>query len=178
MVKKVIFFIFTIIVSVNLFANSIDEKELKKNAQNGDSKSQYQLGLFYQMKKNDDKKALIWYKKSAKNGNKDAILALHLFKEVVSLRDDSYIKKSESNSVEITTKSIELKNVENSEHFKLLKLKANSGDHKSQYQLGLIFSNGYGVKVDSEKALKWYKLASQRGNQDAILAYKLLKEAL
>jgi len=177
-VKKVVFFILAILVTNNLLANSVYENELKSGAKRGDAKSQYKLGLYYQTTKDDNMRAMIWYKKAAKQGNKDAMLALCLFKEVISLGDDSHPFKSETNNVEITTNSIRLTDVQKTEHFKFISLKANSGDPIAQYQLGLIYENGYGIKRNSKEALKWYKLALKHGYKEANLAYELLKEAL
>ncbi len=45
----------------------------------------------------------------------------------------------------------------------LLKIKAEEGDHLSQYLLGLAFAKGDGVAADSSEALKWLRLASRGG---------------
>ena len=33
----------------------------------------------------------------------------------------------------------------------------------AQYNLGLMYDNGDGVPEDNEKAVKWYRLAAERG---------------
>jgi len=163
---------------MNLSANALYEKEAKPIVKNGDAKSQYQLGLYYQMAKDDDAQALVWYKKSAKQGNKDAILALYLFKEIAILSKKPSSIKSEINSIKIEMHHLKVTNIEENEHFKFILKKANTGDSLAQYQLGLIYENGYGTKTNTKKALKWYDLASKHGSKEATLAYKLLKEAL
>ncbi len=50
-----------------------------KDAANGDAQAQYSLGYFYQYGKGiaqNDAEAIKWYKKSAENGNTDAILMM------------------------------------------------------------------------------------------------------
>jgi TPR repeat protein len=40
-------------------------------------------------------------------------------------------------------------------------------DIKSQYNLGIIYSNGYGIKKDEKKALEWYEKAAVQGLKEA-----------
>ena len=35
------------------------------------------------------------------------------------------------------------------------------------YNLGLMYHNGYGVEIDYEQAVKWYKEAANLGQKDA-----------
>lgn len=50
------------------------------------------------------------------------------------------------------------------EEFKPL---AEWGDASAQYQLGLMYANGYGVPVDYSEAAKWFRKAAEQGNTDA-----------
>ncbi len=52
--------------------------------------------------------------------------------------------------------------------------KAKSGDMRAIYQLGYIYENGVGVKVNKEKAYKLYKKAANLGSSDAKLSLELL----
>ena len=40
---------------------------------------------------------------------------------------------------------------------------AEQGDAKAQYNLGLMYRNGYGVPKDDKQAVKWYRLAAEQG---------------
>ena len=40
---------------------------------------------------------------------------------------------------------------------------AEQGNGKAQYNLGLMYANGHGVKQDYAEAVKWYRLATEQG---------------
>jgi len=44
---------------------------------------------------------------------------------------------------------------------------ADSGDAGSQYGLGMMYGNGFGVSMDDALALKWYSLAADQGHAGA-----------
>jgi uncharacterized protein len=44
---------------------------------------------------------------------------------------------------------------------------AKQGDAAAQYNLGLLYANGWGVPQDDKTAAKWYKLAAEQGDADA-----------
>ena len=44
---------------------------------------------------------------------------------------------------------------------------AEAGDVDAQYNLGIMYDNGYGVPQDYAEAVKWYRLAAEQGNVDA-----------
>lgn len=44
---------------------------------------------------------------------------------------------------------------------------ANQGDAISQYNLGVMYALGEGVRQDDQKALEWYTKAANQGNADA-----------
>ena len=46
-------------------------------------------------------------------------------------------------------------------------LPAESGDANSQFGLGQMYGNGFGVMMDDEQALKWYGLAAEQGHAQA-----------
>ena len=41
---------------------------------------------------------------------------------------------------------------------------AEAGDVDAQYNLGIMYDNGYGVPQDYAEAVKWYRLAAEQGN--------------
>jgi TPR repeat protein len=45
---------------------------------------------------------------------------------------------------------------------------AEAGDAESQYGLGMMYGNGFGVAMDDALALKWYGLASDQGHSGAL----------
>ncbi len=45
---------------------------------------------------------------------------------------------------------------------------AESGDAGSQYGLGMMYGNGFGVMMDDALAIKWYELASGQGHGGAL----------
>lgn len=44
---------------------------------------------------------------------------------------------------------------------------AEAGDAESQFGMGQLYANGYGVPLDDAQALKWYGLAADQGHPDA-----------
>ena len=51
--------------------------------------------------------------------------------------------------------------------FKLWLPLAEQGDADAQYNLGLMYDNGRGVKQDDFEAVKWYRKAAEQGYADA-----------
>ena len=47
------------------------------------------------------------------------------------------------------------------------KKKANKGDAKSQYKLGICYYNGYGVDKDISEAIKWFRKAAEQNDAEA-----------
>ncbi|MEI6847733.1 MAG: tetratricopeptide repeat protein [Chlorobiaceae bacterium] len=48
-----------------------------------------------------------------------------------------------------------------------IKAKAEKGDAKAQYNLGLVYAKGQGVKQDSTEAINWLERAGVQGNAKA-----------
>lgn len=51
--------------------------------------------------------------------------------------------------------------------FNVFKPAAEQGHARSQYKLGLMYANGYGVEQDHAEAFKWFRLAAAQGERDA-----------
>lgn len=51
---------------------------------------------------------------------------------------------------------------------------AESGDAESQYNLGWMYLNGYGLRVDESKALAWWTKASEQGDTEASFSIGML----
>jgi len=57
-----------------------------------------------------------------------------------------------------------------------LKPLAERGDNRAQYTLGWMYHNGYGLRINDEKALAWWKKAAAQKDPDALFALGLLYE--
>ena len=44
---------------------------------------------------------------------------------------------------------------------------ADEGDADSQFGMGLLYANGFGVALNDDEALKWYRLAADQGHAEA-----------
>ncbi|WP_281269548.1 tetratricopeptide repeat protein [Psychrobacter sp. SZ93C1] len=51
---------------------------------------------------------------------------------------------------------------------------ANQGDAKAQYNLGLMYDAGLGVRQNSETAKEWFGKSCDNGNQDGCNKYQQL----
>jgi len=60
------------------------------------------------------------------------------------------------------------------EKIAMLKVQANNGDAKAQYELGEIYGNGYGVPKDFAQSAIWLRMAADQGIADAQLDLGLL----
>src|SRR6185295_18547506 len=49
------------------------------------------------------------------------------------------------------------------------------GDIKAMTLLGELYSNGYGVMQDDNKAAEWYRLAAERGDREAMFALAMFR---
>jgi len=45
---------------------------------------------------------------------------------------------------------------------------AEGGDAESQFSLGMMYGNGFGVMMDDAQAIKWYGLAAEQGHPKAL----------
>lgn len=53
---------------------------------------------------------------------------------------------------------------------------AKNGDPSAQYNVGLFYSNGWGVPYDAQKAKYWIEQSANQGNEEAIKALDIFKE--
>lgn len=53
---------------------------------------------------------------------------------------------------------------------------ANNGDMNAQYNLGVMYEHGHGVKQSDITAAQWYQLAADNGHPEAPMALQLLYE--
>ena len=50
---------------------------------------------------------------------------------------------------------------------KLMRVAADQGKAKAQYNLGLMYEDGQGVTQDYKEAVNWYRLSADQGDADA-----------
>jgi TPR repeat protein len=144
-----IFTLFLFIVTpLYVYAQGIPQ-DILNNANAGDPEAQFHLATIYDNGKGveeNDKEAVLWYRKAADQGYADAqynLGSMYLNGEGVS-QDD---KKA-------------------AEWF----LKAAALKHTlAQYNLGIMCSNGVGVPQDYKKAEEWFLIAAKNGFASAQL---------
>ncbi|CAB4391866.1 unnamed protein product [Rhizophagus irregularis] len=111
-----------------------------KNAEKGDSASQYYIGNYHYIKKDYDK-AIEWYTKSSEGGNIKATYSLG-----VCYNFGLGIKKEEKKAFELFLKSAE-------------------GGYKYALNVvGYCYYNGYGILKDENKAFEFYLKAAKKGH--------------
>ena len=86
------------------------------------------------------KQALVWFKRSASQGNIEAMNSIGLMYFTASGVSQDYQK-----TIEWYTKA------------------ANLGNSSAQYNLGVMHLEGQGVSVDSKKAFEWFAKAAELG---------------
>ncbi len=61
-----------------------------------------------------------------------------------------------------------------SEAYCMLKPLAEAGNDEAQYNIGWMYHNGYGLRVNDHLALEWWLSASEQGNTDASFSIAML----
>ena len=131
-----------------------DLETLKKEANNGDGKAQFDLGIKYSEDGNH-KEAFIWLRLSAEKNSPSA-------------QNNVGVAYANGNGV--------VKNI--CEGIKWFKLAAKQKYALSQRNLGDIYFNGIDVPVDYVESFIWYKLAAIQGDEEAIKMLPLAEEKM
>ena len=144
-------------------------KWYKRSADKGVPLAQYNLGVLYQkgigVEKNDAE-ALTWFTKSADQGNADAKKAVSCIKGENDAR--LILKETKSKNIVISKDSSivmfgKLDSPNKIEPFSEdLKKKAEAGDERAQYALGMSYFYGIGVAKNETEAKKWLSKAGQK----------------
>jgi TPR repeat protein len=147
---------------LTLFASSslsADIKTLRKKAEAGDAKAQFDIGSMYENGsgvKQDYAEAAKWYRRAAERGDARAQYNLGIFHQ---------------NGWGVT--------LDPAEAVKWYRKAAMQGAASAQYNLGFMYFNGQGVPQNYAEAAKWYRKAAEQGDVDATrilgLAYYLGK---
>lgn len=99
-----------------------------------------------------------------------ALTALLLFTLPVLAARDPYSQRHFDYAME------KMRDGDYAEAFCYLKPLAENGDNRAQYTLGWMYHNGYGLRIDDDKALAWWKKAAAQKDPDALFALGLLYE--
>jgi TPR repeat protein len=147
---------------LTLFASSTlsaDIKAIRKKADAGDAKAQFNIGSMYENGsgvKQDYAEAARWYRKSAERGDARAQYNLGIFHQ-----------NGWGVPLDLT------------EAVKWYRKAAMQGAASAQYNLGFMYYNGQGVPRNYAEAARWYRKAAEQGDVDATrilgLAYYLGK---
>ena len=157
---------------------------LKRDALNGDAKSQCYLGGCYEYGRGvtkDEREAVKWYRKAAEQGHPSSQTALgtmYQFGQGVT-QDDAEAVKWYRKAAEqghpwgqdyLGTMYQNGKGVtqDYAEALKWYRKAADQGNAWAQYSLGSMYQNGLGVTQDYAEAEKWFRLSADQGNEDAL----------
>ena len=56
--------------------------------------------------------------------------------------------------------------------YQLWETLAQEGDHRAQYNMGTLYSNGKGVPQNEAEAIKWFQMAADQGNKFAKMSLR------
>lgn len=121
--------------------------EIKKNAENGDPKAQFELGACYfngEFVNQSYEQAVYWFTKAAEQDDADGQTALG-----TCYHNGYGVKKSYE------------------EAFNLFTLAANKGNILAQVKLALAYESGHGVNQSYEQSLNWFTKAAEQGHIDS-----------
>ncbi len=130
--------------------------EFRTLAQSGDSAAQYQLGLMFRDGRGvrkDPVTALGWFICAAGSDGQDGADAARSAEQLSSTLDRASVSAAQERARDCRATA---------EKHAL----AQSGDPAAQYQLGLMFEDGRGVRKDPVTALGWFICAAGSGGQD------------
>ena len=123
--------------------SSSDYLKSDEEPEEGDTESQFLLGVMY-LKSKEIEKGLEWLKKAADGNHLEAQLKLG---EMYS--NGQIVEKNISSAA------------------KWIRLAAEQGHPESQFRLGEFYSEGKGVEKSTALALKWYRYAARQGYKPA-----------
>lgn len=148
---------------------------LKENAlRNNDSKSMYELGVYYFEEKKDIKKSHEWLSKVPINGSAELCLAVVDFYEKCKEDEAAYVLLQKLAAKGDPTANLRLGKTlfrqsaeTKNESAALFLFAANNNIAEAMYYYALCLEYGYGETQDLQKALMWYKKALSTGYRDA-----------
>ena len=132
----------------------VEVTKLKRAAENGNAKAQYDLGVRYYNGggvSQNYAEAIKWYRKAAEQGYAMAQNKLGIMYEKGRGVPQDYL-----------------------EAVKWYRKAAEQGDMNAQYNLGYMYEYGKGVTPDKAEAKKWYQNVAKQGSEDAKKALRRL----
>ena len=146
-------------------------KDKLREAGNGDSQAQYDIGAMYQNGRGvtpDRDKALEWFRKAAAQGNPQAVSRLKLMQENAARFDKTLAQAGKGDpGVQYDLGNMYLMGVgvdiDYPKAIKAFEQAAGRGNDKAAYKLGIIYHEGTGVRADPRAAFKWFGQAAQHG---------------
>lgn len=165
---------------------AIEENEIKalewltRAADMGDAQAQFDIGEFWESRRNYDK-AMEWFNKAAMQNNalSQYRLGLLYFKKQNGEQDDvqafNWLGQAAAQGNMDALYYLGLMyeegrggvGVNYDEAFQLYKQAAEAGQEDAQFRLGVMYAEGHGVKKNDVKALEWYAKAAKQGSEDA-----------
>ena len=138
----------------------------EKAASQGVDEAQYSLGMMYYDGigvPQDYINAYVYFNLAAASDHNKAIFKIYLVQAIMS-RDQ--IEKAQNISQELFKKIVDNKKFAADVIEAAIK-KAESGDAKAQYELGLRYAAGANVPRNDKKAFEWYEKSALQGNATA-----------
>ena len=147
-----------------------DTDEYLEAAEKGDANAQYSLGNCYEYGKGVPKnevEAAKWYRKAVEQGHEQAKKALDM---LINFNPSLEQKKKTNGEDAVTQYSLgEQYEIDQNmtEAFKCYRKAAEQGMAPAQYKVGTFYENGEVVAKDEAEALKWYRKAEEKNNDQA-----------
>ena len=116
----------------------------------------------------DIKQAAQWYKKAADQGSqvaKTMLSLLHLEGELEKAKKAARDSLDEESPFDLGMMYLNEKDYKQAVEW--FKKSANQGNAYAQFNLGVIYGNGFGVQKDFKQAAQWFKKAADQGNSEA-----------
>lgn len=148
-------------------------------AKEGNAEAQFILGDIYSRGlggEHDEKKAFLWTKKAADNGEVQAAVAAAMYyqmglgvNENLSLAETYYLKAVNKNDVQaqFLLGAMYIENGKNQEGLELLKKAAQQNDVDAMFNLGLIYCDGKLLKKDYKVCNSYWTKAAELGHAEA-----------
>lgn len=135
-----------------------------------------QLGLMYQNGEGvakDNTKALAWFDRAAKAGDKNAETSAFALREIISVQPAIAAQKARAaKALEAGLAAEKAGRLEEARrHYEMA---AKDDESQAMERLGLLFERGKGGPKDLTQAREWYKKAALLGNEDAQAALDML----
>lgn len=162
--KKILVFSLLLIMAAGAtMAEVTYSRELYEKAVMGDGESMYQLSLCYMNGLGvvaDYDKSDYWLERAAREGQPNAVAAIRAMLGKTGLSDDKRRELAAEEKRELERLE---SNIKYDVYSDALLRKAQRGEAKAQCWLGQCYKYGFGVSIDYDKAVYWYRKAADQG---------------